>query len=700
MKKNYLLISTLLLLVAFTSNINAQNTDNPFFKEWETPFQSPPFNDIRLEHYLPAFDEGIKQQNSEIASVVSNKEIPSFGNTIEALEKSGQLLSRVNRIFNGLNYSDTNDEMQKIAEETTSMLSKHNDDIYLNEKLFERIKFLYDKKETLNLSTEQNTVLENYYIDFVRGGANLSKDEKDKLRKINDELSQLVLKFGDNVRKENSKFELIVERKEDLAGLPDASVQAATAKGVTKGLTGKWIFTIDKPTLIPFLQFSENRDLREKMYKAYMNRGNNNDELDNKKILSRIIVLRVEKANLLGYKTYSDFVLQKKMAKTPENVYQFLNDMWKPTVRTANSEVDEMQKIIFKEGGKFDLEPWDWWYYAEKVKKEKYALDEEMLRPYFKLENVVSGAFTVATKLWGLQFVERNDIQLYNPEVKVFEVKEANGKHIGILYTDYFPRDGKTNGAWCGEFRSQSNIDGNYITPVIYNVGNFSKPTSDKPALISLDEVRTLFHEFGHALHGLLQNVTYPSAAAVPADFAELPSQIMENWAMQPEVLKMYAMHYETGEMIPQELIDKIDNSKFFNQGFETLEYIAASLLDMDWHVITDTVEKDVTQFEKESIQKMQLIPQVWPRYLSTNFIHIATWGYESGYYSYLWAAVLDSDAFEAFMESGLFDNVTANSFRKNILEKGGSEDLMELYKNFRGRKPLVDALLKKRGLK
>ena len=358
-----------------------------------------------------------------------------------------------------------------------------------------------------------------------------------------------------------------------------------------------------------------------------------------------------------------------------------------------------MQKIIDTEGGKFKLEPWDWWYYAEKVKKEKYALDEEMLRPYFQLENVIDGVFAVATKLWGLQFVERDDIQIYNPEVKVFEVKEADGKHIGILYTDYFPRAGKTNGAWCGDFRPQSNMNGIYITPLITNVGNFSKPTSDKPALISLDEVRTLFHEFGHALHSLLQNVTYPSSASVPSDFVELPSQIMENWAMQPEVLKMYAKHYKTGEIIPQELIDKIDNSRFFNQGFETLEYIAASLLDMDWHVITDTQEKDVIQFERESITKMGLIPQIWPRYLTTNFIHIATWGYESGYYSYLWSAVLDSDAFESFMENGLFDKATAESFRQNILSKGGSEDPMELYIKFKGRKPMVDALLKKRGL-
>jgi peptidyl-dipeptidase Dcp len=691
-----------ILLLSFTFNHQAQtiNAENPFFNEWETPFQTPPFGEIKQKHFLPAIEEGIKQQNSEFAEISMNSEKPTFENTVAAIEKSGQLLTKVNKVFSSLNGTDTDDEMQKIAEQSTAMLSKHLDDFYLNEKLFERIKTLYDEKEKLNLTTEQARVLENYYIDFVRGGANLSNEGKEQLRKINDELSQLVLKFGDNVRKENNKFELIVDNENYLAGLPDASIQAAKEKAEAKGLNGKWIFTIDKPTLIPFLQFSENRALREKMYKAYMNRGNNNDELDNKKIFSRITVLRVEKANLLGYKTYSDFVLQKKMAKTPDNVYSFLNDIWKPTIQKAKSEVEEMQKIIDAEGSKFSLEPWDWWYYAEKVKKEKYALDEEMLRPYFQLENVISGVFAVSTKLWGLQFVERADIQVYNPEVKVFEVKEADGKHIGILYTDYFPRAGKTNGAWCGDFRGQSYMDGNYITPLVTNVGNFSKPTSDKPALISLDEVRTLFHEFGHALHVLFQNVTYPSAASVPSDFVELPSQIMENWAMQPEVLKMYAKHYENGEIIPQELIDKIDNSRYFNQGFETLEYIAASLLDMDWHVITDTDEKDVIQFEKESITKMGLIPQIWPRYLTTNFIHIATRGYESGYYSYLWAAVLDADAFEAFMETSLFDKANAESFRKNILSKGGSEDPMELYTKFRGRKPMVDALLKNRGLK
>jgi len=699
MNKYFLNLFIFILMLNFNLPAQTQNTGNPFFSEWKTPFQTPPFNEIKREHFLPAFEEGIKQQNAEFEAIINNQDESTFENTVTAIEKSGQLLTKVTRVFGNLNGTDTDDEMQKIAEKSTSMLSKHVDDFYLNEKLFQRIKTLYDERETLNLTTEQNRVLENYYLDFVRGGANLSNEGKDQLRKINDELSQLILKFGDNVRKENNKFELIVDKQEDLAGLPDASIQAAKEKADAKGLKGKWLFTIDKPTLIPFLQFSENRDLRENMYKAYMNRGNNNDELDNKKIFSRIAVLRVEKANLLGFKTYADFVLQKKMAKTPDNVYSFLNDIWKPTVKKAKSEVEEMQKIIDAEGGKFKLEPWDWWYYAEKVKKEKYALDEEMLRPYFKLENVINGAFAVATKLYGLQFIERDDIQVYNPEVKVFEVRESNGKHIGILYTDYFPRAGKTNGAWCDNFRFQSNIDGNYITPLVTNVGNFSKPTSDLPALISLDDVLTLFHEFGHALHALFQNITYPSSGTVPSDFVELPSQIMEKWALQPEVLKMYTKHYKTGEPIPQELIDKIHNSRFFNQGFETLEYIAASLLDMDWHVITDTTEKDVSQFEKESIKKMGLIPEIWPRYLTTNFLHIATWGYEAGYYSYLWSAVLDADAFESFLENGLFDKATAASFRENVLSKGGSEDPMELYVKFKGRKPSVNALLKNRGL-
>ena len=698
--KNYFYLLCL-LIIAITAPIQttAKENNNPFFKEWKTPFQTPPFNKIKLEHYLPAIEEGIRQQKAEIDAIVNSKELPTFKNTIDALENSGNMLTRVNRVFFALNSANSNDEMQKLAEKITSLLTKHADDIYLNERLFSRVKAVYDEKDKLKITTEQKTVLENYYLDFSTGGANLNNEGKDKLRKINDELAQLVLKFGDNVRKENSKFELVVDKKEDLKGLPDVSITDASEKATGKGLTGKWIFTIDKPTLLPFLQYSEKRDLREKMYKAYMSRGNNNDELDNKKIFSRIVSLRVEKANLLGYKRYADLVLQRKMAKTPENVIKFLNDMWTPTLKKAEAEVSEMQKIIGAEGGSFKLQPWDWWYYAEKVKKDKYTLDEEMLRPYFKLDNVLKGAFSVATKLYGIKFYERKDIQVYQPDVKVYEVKESNGKHLGILYTDYFPRAGKNNGAWCGNFRDQYNLNGKFVSPIVYNVGNFSKPSGDKPALLSIDEVKTLFHEFGHGLHALFQNIHYPQAGTIPTDFVELPSQIMENWSMQPEVLKMYAKHYKTGEVIPQELITKIDDSRFFNQGFETLEYIAASILDMDYHVITDTKEIDVEKFEKDAIQKMGLIPELLPRYLTTNFIHIATWGYESGYYSYLWSAILDSDAFEAFMEKGLFDQSTAKSFRENILQKAGSEPLMPLYVKFRGRAPLVDALLRKRGL-
>lgn len=699
MKRYSLLLFICILCIISSVQVSAEGSDNPFLKEWSTPFKTPPFNEIKLEHYLPAFEEGIKQQKAEIDAIINSESQPNFINTIEQLEASGSLLTKVNRVFFAINSANTNDEMQKVTEVVTAMLTKHVDDIYLNENLFKRVKAVYDQKDQLSLLTEQRTVLQNYYLDFTAGGANLNSEGKSKLRKINDELAQLVLKFGDNVRKENSKFELVVKKKADLKGLPDISVVAASEKANVKGLKGKWIFTIDKPTLLPFLQYAENRGLREKMYKAYMSRGNNNDELDNKKTFARIVSLRVEKAKLLGYKRYSEVVLQRKMAQTPENVIKFLDDMWIPTVKKAKAEVTEMQKLIDAEGGKFKLQPWDWWFYAEKVKKNSYALDEEMLRPYFKLDNVIDGAFAVATKLWGIQFTERKDIQIYEPDVKVFEVKEADGKHIGILYTDYFPRAGKNNGAWCGSFRDQYQLNGEYVTPLVYNVGNFSKPAGDKPALLSLDEVRTLFHEFGHGLHSLFQNITYPGSGAIATDFVELPSQIMENWATQPEVLRMYAKHYNTGEVIPQELITKIENTKFFNQGFETLEYIAASMLDMNYHVITDPKEIDVAKFEKESIKKMGLIPEILPRYLTTNFIHIATWGYESGYYSYLWAAVLDSDAFEAFMEKGLFDQATARSFRENILQKSGSEPLMPLYIKFRGREPMVDALLRKRGL-
>lgn len=693
----------LILIIIFSLNVKSQDIhmSNPFFKQWNTPFQTPPFDEIKIEHYMPAFEEGIKLHKAEVDAIINDRNEPTFENTIEALENSGKLLTNVSSVFYNLNSANTNDEMQSIAKTLAPMLSKHRDDINLNEKLFERVKIIYNKKDKLSLSAEQLKVLNDYYSDFIRGGANLTDEQKEKFRKINEELSLLSVKFGENVLKETNTVALVIEKKEDLAGLPESVIQSAFELGKAKGYDGKWVFTLQKPSFIPFLQYSEKRNLREKIFKAYINRGNNNNEFDNKKILSRIAALRVQRANLLGYETHADFILEKNMAKNPKTVYKFLHELWTPALKRAKMEIDDMQKIIYKEGSNFKLEAWDWWYYAEKVKKEKYDLDEEMLRPYFKLENVLQGVFNIASQLYGIQFIERNDIPTYHPDVKAIEVKEADGKHIAILFTDYFPRDSKRSGAWMNSFRKQSNINNEFVTPVISNVGNFSKPTAEKPSLLSLDEVNTLFHEFGHALHGMLSKATYPSVSgtSVPRDFVELPSQIMENWALHPQVLKIYARHYQTNLPMPDSLIQKIENSSLFNQGFATVEYLAAAFLDMDWHTLTTTDEKDVVTFERESLKKIGLLPEIEARYQSTNFQHIFSGGYSAGYYSYIWAAVLDADAFEAFKENGIFDKATADSFRKNILEKGGSEEPMTLYVNFRGREPKVDALLKRRGL-
>lgn len=695
-------ISVFLFIAVLSSGISAQqmNINNPFFTEYTTPFQTPPFDKIKNEHYLPAFYEGIKIKRAEIDAVINNPDKPTFDNTIAAIEKSGELLKKVSRVFSNISGSNGDDETQKIAETITPELSKLNNDIFLNEKLYHRIKSLNDEKDKLNLTAEQLKVLDNYYTDFVRNGIGLDEDKKARLKKINEELSMLSLKFGDNLRKETNSIALVVDNKEDLIGLPDAAIQGAQELAELNGLNGKWAFNLQRTSFTPFLQYSEKRNLREKIYKAYLMRGNNNNEFDNKEIIKKIIALRIEKSNMLGYKTFADFKLEKNMAKNTETVNKFLADLWMPALKKSKEEAAEMQKLIDAEGGNFKLAGWDWWYYAEKVKIEKYALDEEMLRPYFKMENVRQGAFDVAAKLYGIQFIKRDDIPVYQPDVDVFEVKEADGTHIGILYTDYFPRSGKRAGAWMSGFRGQSNMDGEFITPLIVNVGNFSKPTKDKPALLSFDEVNTLFHEFGHGLNGLFTKSVYPGAQRSSVDFVELPSQIMENWASHPEVLKMYAKHYQTGEPIPDDLIQKIVNSQYFNKGFETLEYLAASILDMDWHTITNANVIDVEKFEEESLSRMGLIPEIASRYQSTNFNHIFGGdGYSAGYYGYRWSGVLDSDAFEAFLENGLFDRTTAEKFRRNILEKSGSDDPMVLYIKFRGREPKPDALIKKLGL-
>ena len=700
MQKGFFFIMITILLCAWTYNSGDSNTDNPLLKEWTTPFLTPPFNEIKNEHFLPAIEEGMRLETAEIDAIIKNEEEPTFKNTIEALEKSGKVLTKVLTVFGCLNGANTNDELQEISQKTAPMLSKHGDDINLNEKLFERIKKIYDEKENLSLTAEQSSVLKNYYREFVRSGANLNNEDKEELRKINEELSLLYVKFRKNHLQQTNAIALVIDDEADLAGLTQEIINAASELAESKGMEGKWAFSLQKPSFIPFLQYSEKRDLREKVFKAYINRGNNNDEFDNKEILSRIASLRVKHAHLLGYNTHADFILEMNMAKNSANVYKFLNDLWVPAIKRAKMEVTDMQKIIDKEGGNFKLEAWDWWYYAEKLKKEKYELNDEILRPYFKMENVRKGVFDVASKLYGIKIIKRDDIQVYDPDVEVFEVQEADGKHIGIFYSDYFIRDGKRSGAWSSIFRSQSNIDGEMITPLVYNVGNFSKPTDDKPSLLSVDEVHTLFHEFGHALNSLFANTTYSSARRSPRDFVELPSQIMENWAIDTEILKTYAFHYETGVPMPDELINKMETSKLFNQGFETVEYLAASFLDMDWHTLTDTTMKYATKFEKESLDKIGLIPEIESRYQSTNFAHIfSSEGYSSGYYSYIWAAVLDADAFEAFKETDLFNKELAASFRENILSKGGIDNVLANYIKFRGREPKVDALLKRRGL-
>ncbi len=682
----------------------AARSDNPFFIPWQTPFGTPPFDQIKLEDYKPAFEEGIRRHDEQIESIAQHPSSPTFQNTIEALEDSGNMLERVRRVFFAMNSSMTTPKMQAIARELTPILSKHEDTIFLNAALFQRIKTVYDSRDQLDLNTEQRKLLDEYYKHFVRGGANLPPEKKARLKQINAELALLTLKFGQNVLKEDNRFELIIDNRDDLAGLPNNVIAAAAEAATERGHEGKWVFTLHKPSMIPFLQYSKNRKLREQIYKAYFNRGNHNDLLDNKKIVAQVTALRVEHANLLGFKTHADYVLDENMAKTPKNVYHLLNEVWAPALRRAKQEAAAMQKMIDDEGGQFQLRSWDWWYYAEKIKKEKFDLDEEMLRPYFLLENVRQGAFQVATRLYGLQFQQRTDIPTYHKDVSVFEVKADDGAHIGILYVYYFPRASKEGGAWMDEFRIQHKENGRDIRPVIYNVGNFSKPTANKPSLLSLEETQTLFHEFGHALHGLLSQCTYKKLAGtnVARDFVELPSQIMENWAIEPDVLKMYARHYKTGKPMPDRLIAKIQAARHFNQGFATTEYLAASFLDMDWHTLTEANPTiDVLGFENQSMSRIGLIPEIIPRYRSPYFRHIFSGEYSSGYYAYLWAEVLDADAFEAFKETGnVFDPETAKAFYDNILSRGGTEDPMVLYRRFRGKQPSIAPLLRRRGLK
>ena len=681
--------------------MSCNQSKNPFFEEYSTPYGSVPFDEIKVEHFMPAFQEGMKQQTAEIEAIVNNPEAPTFENTIEAMENSGQLLSKVSYVFSCLTGAETNDELTALSMEISPLLSAHGDNISLNDGLFQRVKAVYEQKDQLNLNQEQARLLEITYKDFIRSGAALNESDKNRLREINMELSKLALQFSDNVLKETNQYMLVIDKEEDLAGLPESVIAAAATTAKNKGLEGKWVFTLHNPSRLPFLQYSERRELREALLKAYINRGDNDNEFDNKAIINKMVNYRIERSNLLGYNTFADYALENKMAQTPEAVFDLMAKIWERALPQAQKEAKELQAYINKEGGKFKLEAWDWWYYTEKVRKEKFDLDEAELKPYFKMENVREGIFMVANRLYGLNFKQLDNVDVYHPEVEVFEVSDADGSLIGLFYTDYYPREGKRSGAWMSSLRKQQVLNGQHVHPHIYNVGNFTRPVGDTPALLSIDEVETMFHEFGHALHGLLSKCTYNSLSgtSVSRDFVELPSQIMENWCMHPEVLKLYAKHYETGEIIPDELIAKIQASNTFNQGFTTVELVSAAYLDMFWHVLDQSQDFDVRAFETEQLTKLGLIPEIIVRYRSTNFIHIFKNNYSAGYYSYLWSEVLDADGFGLFEEKGIFDQASATSFRKNVLERGNTDEPMNLYRAFRGADPNPEALLLRRGL-
>ncbi len=696
-----------LALVALTAPpVRAQSpaTDplpaNPLLSEWNTPFGVPPFSEIKPEHYLPAFKVAMAQQIAEVEAIAKSPAAPTFANTIEALEASGGLLDKVDGVFGNLTSVETNDEMQAIDREVSPMLAAHQDDIQLNAALFQRVNAVWDSRAKLELAPDQVTLLEETWKSFVRGGALLPKEQQERFRAINAELAGLEVKFGDDVLKQTNSYRLVIDAPADLAGLPERVVAGAADVAKQAGLEGKWVFTLQSPSIWPFLQYAENRELRRQIFEAYISRCDHGDEFDNKTTLARTAALRAERAQLLGYKTHADFVLDRNMAKTPAGVYGLLDRLWGPAKAVAGREAADLQAAIRADGKDFTLEPWDWWYYTEKVRMARFDLDEQAVRPYFELDRVREGAFYVANRLFGVSFTPLPDLPVYNPEVKAYEVKDADGSHLAVYYVDYHPRASKRGGAWSNEYRGTWIRDGKSVRPVVVNCGNFSRPAGDAPALLSLDEVETLYHELGHGLNAILSKIRYNSQGNVPRDFVELCSQIMENWATEPEVLKVYAKHYQTGEVIPVELVNKLKQAGKFNQGFVTVEYLAASYLDMDWHTLTEPKEQDVLAFEDASMTKIGMPKEIVTRYRSPYFRHIFSGGYSSGYYSYIWSEVLSADAFKAFEEKGLFDGATARSFRTNIMERGASEEPMTLYRRFRGREPAVEPLLEKRGLK
>jgi peptidyl-dipeptidase Dcp len=686
-----------LMIFSLSGLLIGQESDNPFFSEFKTPFETPPFDLIKNEHFLPAIQKGIELEQAEIEAIINNPQPPTFENTILAFDRTGKFLSRVTAVFGTLRSANTSAELQKIAERVTPLTSSHRSSIYLNEKLFQRIKAVYNQKDRLRLGPEEKFLLEKIYQNFVRAGALLDSEGKEKLRQIDSQLSMLSLKFGNNLLHETNSSRLVIENPKHLAGLPQNVIDAAAETASKLGLEGKWVFTTQVPSMTPFLQYAENRELRQRLFQAYLSRGDRYNEYDNKEIIKKIIALRTEKANLLGYPTYAHYAIETNMAKTPENVEEFLIELWEYALKGARVELSEMQQIADEEGAGFKIAPWDWWYYAEKLRQKKYDLKDDEIRPYFSIENVKDGLFKLANLLYGLKFEKRSEVSVYHPEAEVYEVKEKTGQHVGLLYLDFFPRASKRSGAWSGALRRQSYEEGKRVAPLSTISCNFTRATEKVPALLSLDEASTAFHEFGHSLATLLSNSKY-NHRFVPRDGVELPSQIMENWVFEPEFLKLYAKHYSTGEVISDEMVKKIKNSSLFNQGFASTEYLAASLLDLFWHKTLFTEDYEVNDFEQQVLNQLGLLEAIAPRYRSTYFQHIFSGGYSAGYYVYIWAEVLDSDAYEAFKEKGLFDQKTALKFRKEILEKYGTADFLNQYIKFRGREPRKEPLLRKRG--
>ena len=693
----------LILAMAFAAcGCSGNKSANPLFNDFSAPFGIAPFAEITIEDYREGLLKGMEEQKAEVEAIIANPEAPTFENTIVALDQCGELLRKVRGVFSPLSSSNSSDEMRALEKELSPLFSAHSDDINLNEALFARVKAVYESRETLDLTAEELKVLENQYKRFVNSGAELNAEQKARLRELNSQLSMLQLNFSQNLLHETNNTFVVVESIEELAGLPEGNIAAAAKMAEEQGQPGKWMFNMQRPSCNPVLQYCSNRALREKVYNAYYNRGNVDNEYANKAISAEIVKLRLEKARLMGYENYAQMALEERMAKTPEAVYNLLDQVWGPAVKKAKEELSDIRAEIRKEGHSFEPAGWDYMYYLDKAKQAKYAVDEQEIRAYLEIGNVMQGIFHVAGQLYGLTFKEITaDVPAYEPTAKAYEVLDKDGTTLAIFYSDNFPRDSKRAGAWCTSFRGQSYEGEERIIPIVVNCCNMTAPTGDGPALQSIDNVETLFHEFGHALHSFMRDVRYNGAAGVERDFVELPSQINEHWAFEPEVLKVYAKHYETGEVIPMELVEKITESSKYGQGFATVEYLAASLSDMDLHVLTEIPENlNVMEFEAKQLAARGIPSQILPRYRMTNFSHTMGGGYTAGYYSYMWAEVLDADAFEAFAETGdIFNEEVATAFRNYVLTPGGIDDGMTMYKNFRGREPKIDALLRNRGL-